>query len=248
MADMVFTTSIVPGHKTSEIGCADFDFIPFDKKGEMEKANLSLLSRLSDKIDSLNKQITDTGSDVSPELLSELDMCMKCKELLVSPHIKNSSNILKVFISSTSDMKLFRQIMKERVEACEMYPVMYENWGQGSDYPRDMCCKYVLDSDIFVCILGAKYGYIEPIWGKSMTEIEYRVALNAGIPILIYVMSNYKEEMERLNEDEKLKAVLQEHLIDEMKTQRMVGIFPNELSLSLLANSELLTVKQKILS
>ena len=248
VADMVFTTSIVPGHKTSEIGCADFDFIPFDKKGEMEKANLSLLSRLSDKIDSLNKQITDTGSDVSPELLSELDMCMKCKELLVSPHIKNSSNILKVFISSTSDMKLFRQIMKERVEACEMYPVMYENWGQGSDYPRDMCCKYVLDSDIFVCILGAKYGYIEPIWGKSMTEIEYRVALNAGIPILIYVMSNYKEEMERLNEDEKLKAVLQEHLIDEMKTQRMVGIFPNELSLSLLANSELLTVKQKILS
>lgn len=248
VADMVFMTSIVSEQKSPEINCADFEFIPFDKKKEMEETNTALLKRLTDKIETLNKQITETRNETSQNLLRELNMCMKCRELLANPHAKDSNSILKVFISSTSDMKRYRQTMKERIEACEMYPVMYENWGQGNDYPRDMCCKYVLDSDIFVCILGAKYGYVEPIWGKSMTEIEYRVALNAGIPILIYVMANYKEEMNKLIGDEKVKAVMQEQLIDEVKTQRMVGIFPNEMGLSLLANSELLTIKQKILS
>lgn len=111
-----------------------------------------------------------------------------------------------------------------------------------------MCCQHVLQSDIFVCILGAKYGFVEPIWDKSMTEIEYRIALNAGIPLLIYIISNYKEEMSKLTVEERQKAQRQEELIEEIKNKRMVGMFPNELGLSLLVNSELLTIKHKLQS
>lgn len=248
IGDMAFKTAIVSEQRVSSVDCAEFDFIPFDKKTEMNSARLSLLKRLSERIDFLNKQQNIAGSGPDSVLSKELEMCRKCKEILDEPYKPNSNNILKVFISSTSDMKPFRQILKERVEACEMYADMYENWGQGNDYPRDMCCKHVLQSDIFVCILGAKYGFVEPMWDKSMTEIEYRIAQNAGLPILIYVIENYKEEMEKLEEDEKKKAVRQEKLIDELKSKRMVGIFPNELGLSLLANSELLTVKHKLQS
>ena len=121
----------------------------------------------------------------------ELDMCKKCLEL-ISNNSKTHNEVLKVFISSTSDMKEYRDVIRERVFALGMYPDMYEMWGQGNDYPRDMCCKHVLESDIFICILGPNYGFVEPIWDKSMTEIEYRIASNAGIPILIYIRDSRK--------------------------------------------------------
>ena len=145
-------------------------------------------------------------------------------------------------------MSKYRHVIKERVEACEMFPDMYENWGQGNIYPRDICCEHVLQSDIFVCILGAKYGFIEPLWDKSMTEIEYRIAVEAGLPILIYILNNYEEEMGRLSGDERINATRQLELIEELKSKRLVGIFLNEVGLALLANSELLTLKHKLQS
>ena len=108
------------------------------------------------------------------------------------------SKILKVFVSSTSDLSQYRKVVREQIESCEMYPDMYECWGQGNDYPRDKCCRHVMDSDIFVCILGARYGFVEPAWGMSMTEIEFRVAMKAGKPILVYIYGSYKEEMQKL--------------------------------------------------
>lgn len=246
IGDMVFKTSIIEHHSISGLACADFEFVPFDKQAEMKEAKNSLIQRLSEKIISLDKQLEHLDKDSSDVLFRELEMCKKCKELLETANSDRHNGVLRVFISSTSDMKSFRKIVKDCVEACEMYPDMYENWGQGNDYPRDVCCKHVLQSDIFVCILGAKYGFIEPIWDKSMTEIEYRIAQNAGLPILIYVIENYKEEMEKLADEERQKAIRQEMLIDEVKNKRMVGIFPNELGLSLLVNSELLTIKHKL--
>lgn len=246
IGDMAFKTSIVENKSTSEPACAEFEFIAFDKQAEMKEAKNALIQRISDKILLLDEQLSHSDNDSANALFRELEMCKRCKELLETSNSDRHNGVLRVFISSTSDMKSFRKIVKDRVEACEMYPDMYENWGQGNDYPRDMCCKHVLQSDIFVCILGAKYGFIEPIWDKSMTEIEYRIALNAGLPILIYVIENYKEEMEKLADEERQKAIRQELLIDEVKNKRMVGIFPNELSLSLLVNSELLTVKHKL--
>ena len=246
IGDMAFKTSIIDHQSISGLACADFEFIPFDKQAEMNEAKNTLMQRLSEKILSLDEQLEHSDKDSDNDLFRELEMCKKCKELLEATNSDRHNGVLRVFISSTSDMKPYRKIVKDRVEACEMYPDMYENWGQGNDYPRDMCCKHVLQSDIFVCILGAKYGFIEPIWDKSMTEIEYRIAQNAGLPILIYVIENYKEEMEKLADEERQKAIRQEMLIDEVKNKRMIGVFPNELGLSLLVNSELLTIKHKL--
>ena len=248
IGDMAFKTAVVEQQSFRELTCAGFEFIPFDKQAEMNEAQHSLLQKLSEKILSLDEQLKQLDSASESELMSEMEICKKCRDLLKTSYSVKKNPVLRVFISSTSDMEVFRKIVKERVEACEMYPDMYENWGQGNDYPRDMCCKHVLQSDIFVCILGVKYGFIEPIWDKSMTEIEFRIAQNAGLPILIYVVENYKEEMEKLVAEERQKAIRQEIFIDELKDKRLVGIFQNELGLSLLVNSELLTIKHKLQS
>lgn len=249
--DMLFKTKIIEKEASSnsslnEADYADIDFVPFDKIKEKEQARDLLISHLKNKIQELlNAQYSDVNAH---ELIKkELEMCNKCIEL-ISNTPKKHNDVLKVFISSTSDMKAYRDVIRERVLALGMYPDMYEMWGQGNDYPRDMCCRHVLDSDIFICILGSKYGFVEPIWNKSMTEIEYRIASNAGIPILIYIKNDYREKMEELSNEDKNITSRQLNFIDELLTKRMVSIFPNEISLALLADPELLTLKHNLQS
>lgn len=249
--DMLFKTKIIEKEASNssslnEVDYADIDFVPFDKIKEKQQARDLLISHLKNKILELsNAQCSDVNAH---ELIKkELEMCNKCIELISNTSKKNN-DVLKVFISSTSDMKTYRNVIRERVLALGMYPDMYEMWGQGNDYPRDMCCKHVLDSDIFICILGSKYGFVEPIWNKSMTEIEYRIASNAGIPILIYIKNDYREKIEELSNEEKNITLRQLNFIDELLTKRMVSIFPNEISLALLADPELLTLKHNLQS
>lgn len=249
--DMLFKTKIIEKEASynsslNEADYADIDFVPFDKIKEKKQARDLLILNLKNKIQELsNAQYSDVNAH---ELIKkELDMCNKCIEL-ISNTPKKHNDVLKVFISSTSDMKAYRTVIRERVLALGMYPDMYEMWGQGNDYPRDMCCKHVLDSDIFICILGSKYGFVEPIWNKSMTEIEYRIASTVGIPILIYIKNDYKEKIEELSDEDRIITLRQLNFIDELITKRMVSIFPNEFSLALLADPELLTLKNNLLS
>lgn len=226
---------------------ADIEFVPFDKAKETADAKQQLVSRLKVKIQELS-EAKSNSNEAHDYINKELEMCERCLELINSKKNMVSNDVLKVFISSTSDMKDYRNIMKDRVLKLGMYPDMYEMWGQDNDYPRDMCCKHVLESDIFICILGPKYGFIEPMWDKSMTEIEYRIATNAGIPILVYIMKDYKDKMEELTGADRDGVNRQLDFIEELSTKRMVSLFPNENSLALLADPELLTLKYKLQS
>lgn len=247
--DMLFKTQIVDKVTSSSLpasghGYAGIDFVRFDKDKESLEARNMLISRLSGKRQELLDALANDGN--AQELIrNELEMCNKCIELIQDDE-KVRNDILKVFISSTSDMKEYRNVLRERVLSLGMFPDMYEIWGQGNDYPRDKCCKHVLASDIFVCILGHKYGFVEPLWGKSMTEIEYRIASNAGIPILIYIKDDYKQQIDQLLGEDKKAGLRQLDFIAELSTKRMVSIFPNDISLALLADSELLTVKHHL--
>lgn len=250
--NMLFKTHIIgkeyfPTDSQMDNKYADIEFVPFDKIKETAEAKRQLVSRLKTKIHELT-EAKSNSNDAHDYISKELEMCEKCLELINSKKDKISNDVLKVFISSTSDMKNYREVMKERVLKLGMYPDMYEMWGQDNDYPRDMCCKHVLESDIFICILGPKYGFVEPIWNKSMTEIEYRIAINAGIPILVYIKKDYKDKMKELTGDEKENANKQLDFIEELSTKRMVSLFPNEYSLALLADPELLTLKYKLQS
>lgn len=235
IGDMVYKVSVVDEYTSSKSTQCPIAFEPYDKTKEMEENRSQIITVLHNKIN---------DPTVTP---SDIEMCQKCLHLLQNKSIEKRHSPLRVFISSTSDMHTFRQVLKEQVESCEMYADMYERWGQGNDYPRDMCCSHVLQSDIFVCLLGAKYGFVEPLWNKSMTEIEYRVASNAGIPMLIYIVNDYKQKMQELSGDELLDSKRQEALIDELKNKRLVCLFTNELNLQLQANTELITLKNKLL-
>lgn len=246
--DMLFKTKIVDNPivnlHNSKTDYADVEFVPFNKHKECCEAKELLISRLRDKINELSNAQTQENT-VQIIVRKELEMCNKCIEILNGSK-KEQNGVLKVFISSTSDMKRYRDVLRERVLALGMYPDMYELWGQGNDYPRDLCCRHVLESDIFICILGHKYGFVEPMWDKSMTEIEYRVASYVGIPILIYIKEDYNCHKKEISEKEEKDSLRQLNLIEELSKKRMVSIFSNEVSLALSSDSELLLLKQHL--
>jgi len=241
IGDMVYKINIVDDFTPNRVNpCCPISFEPYEKSKDMDEHRSQIINILQEKIKELKteKQI-DTSSDI--------EMCQKCIDLIQTKSKEKKHSPLRVFVSSTSDMHPFRTVLKEQIESCEMYADMYERWGQGNYYPRDMCCSHVLQSDIFVCILGAKYGFIEPLWNKSMTEIEYRVASNAGIPMLIYIINDYKQKMQELEGNEFVNSKRQEALIEELKNKRLVCLFTNELSLQLQSNTELITLKSRLL-
>ena len=241
IGDMVYNIKIVDDFTKNKVNhCCPISFEPYEKSKEMVEARSQIINILQNKIKELS---TEKQFDTS----FDIEMCQKCIDLIQTKSKEKKHSPLRVFISSTSDMHLFRNVIKEQIESCEMYADMYERWGQENDYPRDMCCRHVLQSDIFVCILGAKYGFIEPIWNKSMTEIEYRVASNAGIPMLIYIINDYKQKMQELEGNEFVDSKRQEDLIEELKNKRLVCLFTNELSLQLQSNTDLITLKSRIL-
>ena len=238
MGDIMFKTKIVE-KAGSKVEHADLSFNAFDREKVSDLSKQRLISLLN----STKERYKQSGSYEE----RDMDMCDKCIEILNRTD-RAKNQIFKVFISSTSDMKSYRLVIKQQVDSCEMYADMYERWGQGNDYPRDKCCQHVMDSDIFVGILGSHYGFVEPIWGLSMTEIEYRIAEHCKIPILIYIEENWKKDIDEFkNNPEQCSSVAaQEKLIDELSHNRLVYFFNNETKLATQALAELLKLKYKI--
>lgn len=127
-----------------------------------------------------------------------------------------------------------------------MVPEMYEYWPQRDNSPSDICCAKVLGSDILVCILGAKYGFVKQETGLSMTEMELRCALQAGKPILIYVLKDYRDKMNLLLPEHQEDVKKQLNLINKLEEERLIKYITDETSLSTISGRELERVKNTI--
>lgn len=91
---------------------------------------------------------------------------------------------MRVFISSTyKDLKEYRKVVWDRLG--NQFSGM-ELFGSRPDKPRQVCIQEAADCDIYVGVFGERYGTIDSDTGISMTELEYRTALDRRIPILIY--------------------------------------------------------------
>lgn len=210
-------------------GNASSELIPYDKKQEAKEAADLMRKRISDNIQTLENGKSNHSDPHEEERANkELAINRHCLELIKNDSRKKSP-VRVVFISSTSDLKESRDTVRKAIEKSHMYPEMYENWPQVNIYPRDKCIEKVLSSDIFICILGANYGRVEPMWDMSMTEIEYRAALLSGKNILVYIDKDYGSKMASLGNEEHKERQLE--LIKELSDKRWVKFFDDQASL-----------------
>lgn len=110
----------------------------------------------------------------------------------------------KIFISSTiEDLPNERKAALKAVEKVGGYPIMSEiSMEAQSTDSLTACLSKVKESDIYVLILGGRFGW-QPIGKESITELEYQTALECNLPILVFNTIYHKEP---LQEDFELKV------------------------------------------
>ena len=96
----------------------------------------------------------------------------------------------QVFISSTYlDLKEERQACVETILEAGHIPAGMELFSAGDESQLETIKRWIEESDIYMLLLGGRYGSIEPISGLSYTEVEYRHAIEKGKPLFSIVIS-----------------------------------------------------------
>lgn len=98
---------------------------------------------------------------------------------------------LQIFISSTyTDLSVERQAAVQAVLRSGNIPAGMELFSAGNKNQLDTIKKWIDESDVYMLILGGRYGSLEPESQLSYTEIEYRYALDTGKPLFAIVISD----------------------------------------------------------
>ncbi len=85
---------------------------------------------------------------------------------------------LQVFVSSTfSDLIAERQAAVEAILTAGHIPAGMELFTSGDESQMAVIKQWIDESDVFLLILGGRYGSVEPTTSKSYTQLEYEYAL-----------------------------------------------------------------------
>lgn len=98
---------------------------------------------------------------------------------------------LQVFISSTyKDMKAERQAAVMAILDAGHIPAGMELFAASDKKQIEVIQKWIDRSDIFMLILGGRYGSIDPDSNKSYIHLEYEYAMRAGKPLFALYLTD----------------------------------------------------------
>lgn len=98
---------------------------------------------------------------------------------------------LQVFISSTyTDLKEERQAAVAAVLKAGHIPAGMELFTAGDESQMTIIKRWIDESDVYVLILGGRYGSIEKGTGLSYTELEFDYAVEKNKPLFAVVMND----------------------------------------------------------
>ena len=97
----------------------------------------------------------------------------------------------QVFISSTyTDLLDERQAAVEAILQAGHIPAGMELFTSSNQSQWDIIKRWIDESDIYMLILGGRYGSIETKSGKSYTHLEYEYALSIKKPLFVIVIKD----------------------------------------------------------
>ncbi len=100
----------------------------------------------------------------------------------------------QVFVSHTADMarfpegRSFVQAALDAVGRTGMAPVDMRYFAARDGRPADYCLQRVRDCEIYVAVVGFRYGSVVPGEVVSYTELEFQAASRAGLPRLVFLL------------------------------------------------------------
>lgn len=126
---------------------------------------------------------------------------------------------VKVFVSSTwEDLQGERALVLEGIRHLQFEHVAMEYFGADPRQPIKVCLEKVRESNVYVGIVGHRYGKIVEETGKSYTQMEYEEAKKRNMPCLIFIRSDefpipakfMEKKSSSLKKLERFKSILKE--------------------------------------
>lgn len=103
---------------------------------------------------------------------------------------------LQIFVSSTfTDLIEERQAAVSAILKAGHIPAGMELFTAADRSQMDIIKNWIDESDVYMLILGGRYGSIEPTTGKSYTELEYDYAVEKGKALFAVVIT--KDALEK---------------------------------------------------
>lgn len=98
---------------------------------------------------------------------------------------------LQIFVSSTYiDLMEERQAAVEAILSTGHIPAGMELFAAGDESQMTVIERWIDESDIYLLILGGRYGSIDLKTGKSYTQLEYEYALQQNKPLFAVVIKD----------------------------------------------------------
>ena len=117
---------------------------------------------------------------------------------------------LQVFISSTyEDLRDERQAAVEAILTAGHIPAGMELFTAGDQSQMQVIHRWINESDVFLLILGGRYGSIEPQTKKSYIHLEYDYALEQNKPFFAVIITD--AHLEEKMKTHGIKAMEREH-------------------------------------
>jgi tetratricopeptide (TPR) repeat protein len=111
---------------------------------------------------------------------------------MLGASVAASSSGLRVYLSSTfEDLTEYRSAALVAVRRLKHIAVGMEEYVAGPRPPLETCLDDVSKCDLYVLLLAWRYGYIPENHEESITELEYRKAIECGIPTLIFLLDEH---------------------------------------------------------
>ena len=102
---------------------------------------------------------------------------------------------LQVFVSSTfTDLTQERQAAVEAILTAGHIPAGMELFTSGDESQMEVINQWIDESDVYLLILGGRYGSLEPRTGKSYIQLEYEYAIDKGKPLFSCVVTDAAQE------------------------------------------------------
>jgi len=102
--------------------------------------------------------------------------------------------VATIYISSTyNDLKEYRDAVARVLQQLDHHVIAMENYVATDQRPLEKCLEDVERAELYIGIFAWRYGYIPPHDNpeqKSITELEYRKAVEAGKSKLIFLLDS----------------------------------------------------------
>lgn len=93
-----------------------------------------------------------------------------------------------VFVSSTyEDLIEERQEVVNALLQMDCFPVGMEYFNASDQSQWEVIKMLISECDYYILIIAGRYGSVEPISGKSYTQLEYEYAKSIGVPVIAFI-------------------------------------------------------------